>query len=61
MHFKCIKCPNEFCSGCGQSIKRGQVSLNLVCVCVSLINYASLLGVWQAGVLQDKRSPLPPS
>ncbi len=27
MHFKCIKCPNEFCSGCGQSIKRGQVSL----------------------------------
>ena len=25
MHFKCTRCPNEFCSGCGGSFKQGQV------------------------------------
>ena len=26
MHFRCTRCPNEFCSGCGESFKNGQVS-----------------------------------
>lgn len=26
MHFKCTQCPNEFCSGCGQSFRKGMVS-----------------------------------
>lgn len=25
MHFKCTRCPNEFCSGCGGSFKKAQV------------------------------------
>ena len=27
MHFKCTRCPNEFCSGCGESLKKGKVLL----------------------------------
>ena len=26
MHFRCTQCPNEFCSGCGGTIKKGEVS-----------------------------------
>ena len=26
MHFKCTRCPNEFCSGCGGSFKKAQVA-----------------------------------
>ena len=25
MHFKCTRCPNEFCSGCGGSFKKAEV------------------------------------
>jgi hypothetical protein len=25
MHFKCTRCPSEFCSGCGGSIRKGKV------------------------------------
>lgn len=25
MHFRCGRCPNEFCSGCGQSFKKAEV------------------------------------
>ena len=26
IHFKCTRCPNEFCSGCGESFKDAKVS-----------------------------------
>ena len=32
MHFKCTQCPNEFCSGCGGSIKKGEVSMYVLVV-----------------------------
>ncbi len=25
MHFRCTRCPNEFCSGCSKSFKNGKV------------------------------------
>ena len=40
MHFKCFRCPNEFCSGCGASFKKAQVHLPtllvLSCLLISL-------------------------
>ena len=32
MHFKCTQCPNEFCSGCRGSIKKGEVSMYVLVV-----------------------------
>ncbi len=43
MHFKCIKCPYEFCSGCGQLFKQGQVSI----VCVLCVYHVCLLYHYQ--------------
>ena len=58
MHFKCVKCPNEFCSGCRQLFKQGQVSLRIVCGCIIFTLLS--LGVWQVGVMQVERSSCPP-
>lgn len=42
MHFKCTRCPNEFCSGCGGSFKKAQVSL-LAPLCTVLSSFSSSL------------------
>ena len=39
MHFKCTKCPNEFCSGCGESIKRGKVQQCHIIIIIIIIQY----------------------
>ncbi len=39
MHFRCTQCPIEFCSGCGGTIKKGEVSShgNQYCILIAMI------------------------
>lgn len=43
MHFKCNMCPHEFCSGCYNPYKRGEVCSNSVVVAVIVLTYHSFI------------------